>query len=163
VPFDPPTLEVGTRLLAAATCSALVGLDREAQRKPAGLRTHILLGVGAALFLLLVAPTSGAPPDGAHVSRVLQGLVGGLGFLSAGQILRRGLPTGLTTAADLWVVGGIGAACGLGRYAEAALATIAVVFVLRGLGLLERVAEHRRGGERRQGGIEHDGRGRARV
>ncbi len=135
--FDLPLLEVGERLLAAAICGGIVGLDREAQRKPAGLRTHILLAVGAALFLILVAPT-GTPADRTAVARVLQGLVSGLGFLSAGQILRRGLPIGVTTAADLWVIGGVGAACGLGLYGPAALATIAVFVVVAVLGFAER-------------------------
>ncbi len=138
-PLDLPALGVGERLLAAALCGAIVGFDREVQGKAAGLRTHILLAVGAAMFLILAAPSGPT-----SVARVLQGLVGGLGFLSAGQIMRRGLPTGVTTAADLWVVGAVGAACGLGLYVPAALATGAVFVILRGLGFVERVLEGRK-------------------
>jgi putative Mg2+ transporter-C (MgtC) family protein len=138
-----PAEEAALRLAAAVVLAALVGLDREAQRKPAGLRTHILLAVGAALFVLLVA---GQSSDA--TSRVLQGLVSGLGFLSAGEILRRGVPTGITTAADLWAVGAVGAACGLGYYGLAALATGLILGTLRLLLVVEARWHRRRPGAR---------------
>ena len=123
--------------MLACILGACVGLDREAENKAAGLRTHMLLSVGAALFVLIALGVDRPASDG-DVGRLLQGLVSGIGFLSAGQILRRGTPVGLTTAADLWVVGGVGAACGLGAYGLAASVTALVVVVLRGLVIVER-------------------------
>lgn len=124
-----PTQEVALRLGAACLVGAAIGLDRQLRNKRAGLRTHILLALGAALFVLMVVdrdPTASIEAT----ARVLQGLASGLGFLSAGQILRHGLPTGVTTAADLWVVGALGAACGLGLYVMATGTAVVVILVL---------------------------------
>lgn len=123
------TAEVALRLGAACLVGAAIGLDREVRNKRAGLRTHILLALGAALFVVMVVDRDPSASIEA-TARVLQGLASGLGFLSAGQILRRGLPTGVTTAADLWVVGALGAACGLGLYLMAVGTTVVVVIVL---------------------------------
>ncbi len=114
-----------------------MGLDRAVENKAAGLCNHMLLSVGASLFVLLALGVDRPASDG-DVGRLLQGLVTGIGFLSAGQILKRGTPVGLTTAADLWVVGGVGAACGLGAYGLAASVTALVVVILRGLMIVER-------------------------
>ena len=133
----PPPLDTALRLGLAAIVGGCVGMDRELTHKAAGLRTHMLLSVGAALFVLVATGVEHPPGDG-DMGRVLQGLVTGIGFLSAGQILRRGLPVGLTTAADLWVVGGLGAACGLGAYGVAIGVTLLVMAILRGLLLVER-------------------------
>jgi putative Mg2+ transporter-C (MgtC) family protein len=124
-----PLHEVALRLGAACLVGACLGVDREMKNKRAGFRTHILLALGAALFVVMVVDRDPAASTEA-TARVLQGLASGLGFLSAGQILRHGLPTGVTTAANLWVVGALGAACGLGLYVMAAGTTAVVLIVL---------------------------------
>jgi putative Mg2+ transporter-C (MgtC) family protein len=132
-----PTLEVALRLGTACVLGAVIGFDREMRHKRAGLRTHILLALGSALFVLMIVDRDPSLSIEA-TARVLQGLASGLGFLSAGQILRHGLPTGVTTAADLWVVGALGAACGLGLYLMATGTTVVVVLVLSVLLKVER-------------------------
>jgi putative Mg2+ transporter-C (MgtC) family protein len=111
------------RLFAAAVCGAIIGLQREHLGKPAGLRTHMLVATGTALFL--VAAAEAGLQDEA-LSRVIQGLVTGIGFLGAGSILKlehsREIK-GLTTAADIWFTAAAGVAAGLGRLGLAVLAT----------------------------------------
>ncbi len=126
------------RLALATLLSAIIGTQRELQQKPAGLRTHALVGLGAALAsltgLYLTAPSSG---DVYAVSRVLQGIIAGVGFIGAGVILHRDDPKavhGLTTAATIWVVAGIGMAAGLGlwRIAVAAVVLTLLIFAIGG-------------------------------
>jgi len=112
------------RFLLALVCGALIGLEREARDKEAGLRTHILVALGACLFgmlgLLISAETGEADP-----LRVAQGILIGIGFLGAGVIMREGASIkGLTTAAGIWVMGGIGLACGTGYYVLAIAGTV---------------------------------------
>lgn len=134
------------RLLVAATLGAVLGYEREQTGKPAGTRTHILVAMGAALFVM--APQlMGATPDG--VARVLQGLVAGVGFLGAGVIWRdakENEPRGLTTAAGIWLTAGIGMAAGLGREALALLATALALVVLAVLPLIFPPAKDAAGG-----------------
>ena len=100
---DP--LEILGRLVLAAMCSGLIGYERETARKAAGLRTHTLVGVGAAIFAI----ASMTSFDGPDESRIAAQIVTGVGFLGAGAIFRQGaLVTGLTTAAGLWVAAAIG-------------------------------------------------------
>jgi len=109
------------RLTAAALLGGLIGWQRQGVGKPAGLRTHILVALGAAVFVLGAAG-SGMPPDA--VSRVIQGLVTGIGFLGAGAILKRSQTweiQGLTTAAGIWVTAAIGVTVGLGSLGLALL------------------------------------------
>lgn len=103
------------RLLAAALLGGLVGYEREITQKSAGLRTHMLVSMGAALFV--IAGVQGHMGI-AEVSRVYQGLIAGIGFLGAGAIVRRSNGTsvkGLTTAASIWIACAIGAAAGSGH------------------------------------------------
>lgn len=104
------------RLIIAILLGAVVGAQRERQGKPAGLRTHMLVSLGAAVFV--IAPLEfGMDSDG--VSRVIQGLVTGIGFLGAGAILKlqeRREVEGLTTAAGIWLTAAVGVAVGLGRF-----------------------------------------------
>lgn len=130
-------------MLAALVVGAIIGLDRDLTGKPAGLRTHALVSVGSAM-LVLSALMAGADAEG--VSRVIQGLVAGIGFLGAGVIVhheRKHRVQGLTTAASIWVAAGLGAASGLGLYRLVGLALIMALFVLLAGGPIERtLARH---------------------
>jgi putative Mg2+ transporter-C (MgtC) family protein len=122
-------LDILARYGAALGLSALIGLERERKNRPAGLRTMILIGLGSAGFVTMgQAAIRGALADshaavpGADISRVLQGLIGGIGFLGAGAVLQnKKAVRGLTTAAAVWVTAAIGTACGLALYVQAAV------------------------------------------
>src|SRR5262245_55883873 len=110
--------DVLIRLAAAVGSGALIGLDRELRRKPAGLRTMALVGLGSAVFTLAtIDPARGSYTDA--TSRVIQGIITGIGFLGAGAILRgtsEDSVRGLTTAASIWLAAGAGIACGLANW-----------------------------------------------
>jgi len=123
-------LQMVLRLLLAAGLGAAIGYQREKAGKPAGLRTHILICIGAALFT--VASFYGFGPT-ADVSRVAAGVVVGVGFIGAGAIIRRdegGIVAGLTTAATIWAVAAIGLAAGAGLYLVAGVTTAIALGVL---------------------------------
>ena len=126
-----------TRLLTAMILGALVGAQRESIGKPAGLRTHMLVAMGAALFVL--APLeAGMELDG--ISRVIQGIVTGIGFIGAGAILKlqeKREIEGLTTAAGIWMTAAIGIAAGLGRWGLALVSTILTWVTLSVIGKIE--------------------------
>ena len=131
---DIPDLAEVTRIVLrlgiAALLGGILGLQRETQGKAAGVRTHMLVSMGAALFVLLPLQTGATPAD---ISRVVQGLVAGVGFLGAGTILKTSDDTrvhGLTTAAGIWLTAAIGMAAGLGREATAVLSTLLALAVL---------------------------------
>ncbi len=106
---------------------AMIGFQRERAHRPAGLRTHILIAAGAALFTVLSGLIS---PDG-DPTRVAAGIVTGIGFLGAGTILHRSrFVEGLTTAASIWVTAAIGMAAGSGHYILAAISTVIAFLVL---------------------------------
>lgn len=124
------------RVLLAGVLAAIVGYERESEGKAAGLRTHILVGVGACLFTF-AGLVFGSGDNG----RVAAGVVTGVGFLGAGAIMRQeGVIHGLTTAAGVWVVAAIGVAVGTGLYLVAAVTTAAVFITLRFLQATERRA-----------------------
>lgn len=122
------TWEVTARLLVAIAIGGLIGWDRQRSDKPAGLRTHMLVALGSASFTLLgfevgahLSPKSG---EGFDPTRVLQGVIGGVGFLGAGAIIQnRGQVSGITTAASVWVSGALGAAAGVGAFVLAGIST----------------------------------------
>ncbi|HZD87062.1 MAG TPA: MgtC/SapB family protein [Gaiellaceae bacterium] len=118
------------RLFVAAVLGGAIGLERELRERQAGLRTHLVVCVGAALFTLVSAyGFSGFA--GVDRSRVAAGIVSGIGFLGAGAIIRQGLSVrGLTTAATLWLVAAIGMAAGAGYWDGALLATIGALLTL---------------------------------
>jgi putative Mg2+ transporter-C (MgtC) family protein len=122
-------LEMVLRLLLAVGLGALIGLEREHAKKAAGLRTHLLVCVGAALFTIASIYGFG---EGADAARVAAGVVAGIGFLGAGTIISTGggLLAGLTTAASIWAVAAIGLASGAGLYIPAAVATVIIVIIL---------------------------------
>jgi len=134
--------EIALRLLMAVLFGGLVGFERESHNRPAGFRTHILVCVGATLIMMLSAyGFTEMAGEGYLVdpSRIAAQVVTGIGFLGAGTILRhRGSIRGLTTAASIWVVSGIGLAVGIGYYAGAAMATFVVLISLLYLGRIEK-------------------------
>ena len=118
------------RLLVAAALGGLLGYEREKQGKSAGVRTHMLVAIGAALFVLIPQQAGASTAD---LTRVLQGLIAGVGFLGAGAIIlgtKQVETQGLTTAAGIWVTAAIGAAAGMGRGSTAVLGTLVALFVL---------------------------------
>jgi putative Mg2+ transporter-C (MgtC) family protein len=124
------------RIGLAALLGLLVGLDRQHLRKPAGMRTMLMVSFGACLFTLggvRLAALGSSVGDGFNtdaLSRVIQGIVAGIGFLGAGVILRdHGHIRGVTTAAGVWVTAGVGIACGLGEYLLASLSAVLAVAV----------------------------------
>jgi putative Mg2+ transporter-C (MgtC) family protein len=122
------------RLIAATLLGAVVGIERERARKPAGLRTHMLVAVGTAVFVLACS-SIGMSFDA--LSRVIQGIVTGIGFIGAGSILKLNEERdiqGLTTAAGVWMTAAIGVAVGLGSLGVALLSTIFTVIILSLLG-----------------------------
>ncbi|QDT48728.1 putative Mg(2+) transport ATPase [Symmachiella dynata] len=131
------------RPLMAVLCAAVLGFERETQGKAAGLRTQMMVGLGTAIFTMAawnlqerLADTEGATR--VDPTRVIAGIVGGLGFLGAGSIIQAGKSIrGLTTAATVWVVGAVGIACGLGDYLLALVATGFATIILVGVGYLE--------------------------
>jgi putative Mg2+ transporter-C (MgtC) family protein len=129
------------RLAAAAALSGVIGFEREAHNKAAGLRTHMLVGMGAALFTLAGSQAFGAGDP----SRVAAQVVTGIGFLGAGAIFRSGVSIkGLTTAAGLWVAAAIGVVAGAGELLAAFGAALLAVVTLNGLKLVERAIRRRR-------------------
>lgn len=125
------------RLAVAMLCGAIIGLERERVGKSAGLRTHMLVTAGTAL--LVVAVTE-AGVDSAGQSRVIQGLITGIGFLGAGAILKQTEKSdirGLTTAAGIWMTCAIGVSAGLGRFGLALIGTAFAWMVLSILQQLE--------------------------
>jgi putative Mg2+ transporter-C (MgtC) family protein len=124
-----------TRLLMACAMGAVVGMERESRHKASGLRTNMLICMGAALFTMMSLVLAG---DGPNKGQVASNIVQGIGFLGAGLILHTGSRVlGLTSAATVWVVAAVGMACGAGLYVEAAIAAGIVFIALRFIGLLE--------------------------
>jgi putative Mg2+ transporter-C (MgtC) family protein len=135
--------QVVLRLLVASLLGGLLGLQRERQGKAAGLRTHMLVAASSAL-VVVVSLQGGLGPDA--LSRVLQGLLAGVGFVCAGAILkleREEQVHGLTTAAGVWMTAVIGIAAGLGREMTAALSTLLVLGILTLEGPVRRIGLRR--------------------
>jgi len=143
-------IEIAVRLLAAATLGGLIGIERGARGRSAGLRTQMLVAVGAALAMIVSLQFAKQFGDaGGAISidpaRVAYGVMGGVGFLGAGAIMRFGIGVrGLTTAASLWCTAAVGLAAGFGMYPTAAIASGLVLIVLWGLRFLDRALPHAR-------------------
>ncbi len=122
------------RLLLAATCGAMIGIERELNRRAAGFRTHTLVSLGSCLFTLISFDAMQATGGNYDAARIAAQVVSGIGFLGAGTILqRKNRVSGLTTAATLWLSAGIGMGMGVGYYAPAAMATIVGLITLASL------------------------------
>ena len=137
--------EVAVRLTTALLAGTALGWEREAHHKPAGLKTHMLVALGSAGFMLagvqlheqLVAQNQA---DAADLLKVLAGIVGGIGFLGAGSIMRTGGEVqGLTTAATIWMASAAGIACSLGLYVLAGAAVGLALLTLLVLGVIQRM------------------------
>lgn len=145
---DVPDVEQATRivvrLLIAALLGGALGWERERTGKAAGVRTHMLVALGAALFVLIPQQAGVSDTD---MSRVIQGVVAGIGFLCAGTIIKgrdEENVQGLTTAAGIWLTAAIGVGVGLGREASAILSTLLALMILHWLPrLINRVSPRR--------------------
>ncbi|EMD98788.1 MULTISPECIES: MgtC/SapB family protein [Stutzerimonas stutzeri subgroup] len=129
---------VSSRLLIASILGGLLGYERERRHKAAGLRTHMLVALGAALFVLVPVQAGMSLED---ISRVIQGLATGIGFLGAGTILKGDSAEdvkGLTTAAGIWLTAAIGVAVGLGHEATAVMSTLLALVIFALMPRLER-------------------------
>lgn len=123
-------MHVVIRLLAATVLGAVIGVQRERAGKPAGLRTHMLVTLGTAVFVLACSGI-GMSLDG--LSRVIQGIITGIGFIGAGSILKLDRERdikGLTTAAGIWMTAAVGVAVGLGSLGVALLSTLFTIIIL---------------------------------
>jgi putative Mg2+ transporter-C (MgtC) family protein len=136
-------LEVLGRLAVAAALGAAIGIEREIRDREAGIRTHLLVALGSALFTIISAYgfheflASGDPVVRADPTRIAAQIVTGIGFLGAGAIIREGLSVrGLTTAGSLWVSAAIGMAAGAGWYWAALVTTVLTIFALWPLRLI---------------------------
>jgi putative Mg2+ transporter-C (MgtC) family protein len=145
-PFNSFTGTIALRLVVTVLLTGFIGWDRERLRKPAGLRTHILVGVGSALAMLISIVT-GPVANGVYQvdPRIAQNVLTGIGFLGAGTILhlREGVVSGLTTAATLWVSAVIGLAVGCGFYTGSLITTALVLLALYVLNMVDDYIEAR--------------------
>jgi putative Mg2+ transporter-C (MgtC) family protein len=137
--------EIALRLGTALLVGSALGLNRDLHGNPAGLRTHALVSLGAAVAAMIALGYPGETKlmDTNSISRVLQGILTGIGFLGAGVILRdsSGHVTGLTTAATIWICAALGAACGLGYWSVVIIAGILTAIILGVGGPIERMVE----------------------
>ena len=130
VPSIGEVLRIAVRLILAAVLGGILGFERERSGKSAGVRTHMLVALGASMFALVPQQAGMELHD---LSRVVQGIVAGIGFIGAGAILKHSEAQevhGLTTAAGLWLTAAIGMAAGMVREATAILATVLALFIL---------------------------------
>lgn len=130
IPDTSQLTRITLRLLVAAALGGVLGYERERQGKSAGVRTHMLVAMGSALFVLIPQQAGASSED---LSRVLQGLIAGVGFLGAGAIIvgtREVETRGLTTAAGIWVTAAIGMAAGMGRESSAVLSAVIALLIL---------------------------------
>lgn len=139
-----PTIQIALKLLLAVLCGGAIGFERELSRKPAGLRTNVLICMGAALFMIVSRHIGGGAPY-TDPARLVAQVVTGVGFIGAGVILQsRGSITGLTTAATILVVSAVGITVGEGMSVVAVMATILIIVVLVVLRKVERAFVRRR-------------------
>lgn len=138
---SPSLMEQTGQLLVAALLAGIVGYERERREQEAGLRTHMLVGIGACLFtLLMIQLIDRFDSDDIRADpiRVVEAITSGIAFLAAGAIIQaRGEVKGLTTGATLWVAGALGLAAGLGEYGLGVVVVLLTLVILRILKLLE--------------------------
>jgi len=124
-------------ILLAVCCGAIIGFERQLKHKPAGLRTNILICLGAAVFTIISERMAAGGQD--SITRIAAQIVTGVGFLGAGAVIQdRGGIHGLTTAATIWMVASIGMACGAKLYSLAIITTVIAIVVLLGLVQVEK-------------------------
>jgi putative Mg2+ transporter-C (MgtC) family protein len=135
-----------TRMGAAAALGGIIGLERELNGHFAGLRTHMMVAIGCAVFVVGGLAVSGEQAEA--VTRVVQGIAAGVGFLGAGTILKldeQQKIKGLTTASSIWLASALGTLAGLGEFVPAAAATAIALVVLAMLRPMERLLQHHTG------------------
>ena len=132
-------IEIALRLLLAIGLGGLIGLERETREKPAGFRTNILICVGSAMMMILSGLVlQGRETMGRDLTRIAAGVITGIGFIGAGTIIQaRGIVFGLTTAATLWAVAGLGLVVGAGYYLAAVIFAFLVIMTLILFGKIE--------------------------
>jgi putative Mg2+ transporter-C (MgtC) family protein len=137
---------IATRLMGAVFFCGLIGLERETRRRAAGLRTHMLVGLAAALYCLIMLEVLN---DSAHAAdrvsmdplRLVEAVTSGVAFLAAGMIVfSQGKVRGLTTGTSLWLAAGVGLSAGFGMWLMAVLATILALMIIRGIKVAEGIA-----------------------
>ena len=145
---SPTEWEAMLRIAGAALSGGVIGLNRQLAGKPAGLRTHMLVSVGAALFAVIALMVSRGDPA-ASLGRVMQGVAAGIGFLGAGEIIHQigakpgaALVYGLTSAASIWLTAAIGVTVACGMWKLTAFATAVSLLILAGAWRLERYLPH---------------------
>ena len=125
------------KLLLAVACASMIGWEREKHEKAAGLRTHILICMGACLLTIVGMKMTPSESPG-DLLRIMQGVVTGVGFVGAGAIIRQeGSVKGLTTAAGVWVIAAIGLCIGAGEYMIAIFSTFLTFLVIRYIGYID--------------------------
>ncbi|MBD2246208.1 MgtC/SapB family protein [Nostoc sp. FACHB-888] len=141
-------LNISFRLCLALVIGAIIGLERQIRHKPAGLRTHMLVSFGSAMFTLIIMQADGSQPSDDALSRVIQGIAAGVGFLGAGEIVRQSSQEsqqleihGLTSAAAIWVSAALGIAAGCGLWQLALIAALLTFLVLT---VFKRLEKHQR-------------------
>jgi putative Mg2+ transporter-C (MgtC) family protein len=140
-----------TRLGVATLLGGVIGLEREWKGHWAGLRTHMMVAVGCAIFV--IAGVSLAKNEGEAVSRIIQGIASGIGFLGAGTILKldqKQQIKGLTTASSIWLSAALGTAAGLAEYALAVASAVVSLFILGVLGPIEKLLERHQAKNRKE-------------
>ncbi|MGM0704060.1 MAG: MgtC/SapB family protein [Pseudomonadota bacterium] len=139
-----PLLDILARLGVATGLALAVGLERELRGKPAGLRSHMLVALGAAAFIIVgmeILHTMPQGDDSARIdpTRIIEGVIGGIGFLGAGTIIRSGASVqGITTGASIWLAGAIGIAAGVSQFPLAIMVTVLALIIMIVLGYFER-------------------------
>ncbi|SET15884.1 putative Mg2+ transporter-C (MgtC) family protein [Marinobacter segnicrescens] len=139
-----PFMDMLIRLSVATGFGFLLGLERELRGKPAGLRSHMLVAMGAAAFVMvgmhiLFATATGDPSARIDPTRIVEGVIGGIGFLGAGCIIQaRGSVQGITTGASIWIAGAVGVASGIGNLSLAALLSAFALITIAVLGHFEK-------------------------
>jgi putative Mg2+ transporter-C (MgtC) family protein len=139
--MDLTPLDFILRLGAAVAVGAVIGLNRDLRDRPAGVRTHALVGLGSALIILAALELPGDPAQAGAAARAVQGVLTGIGFLGAGVIVHqrdRKTVRGLTTAATIWLTAVLGLVCGLARWTLVGAGAVLALVVLLGGGPLER-------------------------
>jgi putative Mg2+ transporter-C (MgtC) family protein len=131
------SLNITFRLGLALLFGAIIGMERQIKKKPAGLRTHMLVSMGSAMFIIIPLQLTLLPPSGDALSRVIQGIATGIGFLGAGEIVRESSQKsqrpeihGLTSAASVWVSAGLGIAAGVGLWRLGLIGAVLTFIVL---------------------------------
>ncbi|MEH2382315.1 MAG: MgtC/SapB family protein [Nostoc sp.] len=138
-------VNISFRLCLALLIGAIIGLERQIRHKPAGLRTHILVSLGSAMFALIIMQTGGSQSSHDALSRVIQGIAAGVGFLGAGEIVRQSSQQsqqlhvhGLTSAAAIWVSAALGIAAGCGLWQLGLIGAVLTFLVLNVFKRLEK-------------------------